>query len=151
MSAYDGRTVDILAMQGVAASGKKEVGLNLGTSGFVCTGIQKVAQEFLTLFLTDRGSVKWDPDYGTSFMYNLRTGQINDETTLQSAFEFAVIDIINYLGDTLATATPDDEVLENAELVEWDLRPGFLSIKVQITTTAGNSREYIVPIRMDVE
>ena len=143
-------TYDILIFQGVTPRGEDQVSLLLGNPGFFTTGIQKVSQSFIKLFLTDIGSVANDPAAGTSFMAALRKNQIRDETTLQSYFQAAVVDVINYMSEEESGAVPDDETLANATLVEWDLRPGFLSIKVEITTEAGESRIYVVPVETRV-
>ena len=65
---------------------------------------------------------------------------------LQAQFQFAVLDIFDYLEGRVYDDTPADEILAAADLIAWDLRPGFLKIQVRLTTAAGDSRDYIVPV-----
>lgn len=139
-------TYDLLIFQGVAARGEQKVELALGSAGMFTTGIQKVSQSFTKLFLTERGSVASAPDVGTDFLTQLRSGVIRDEPTLQAAFQAAVLDILNYMNNNESAGLPDDERMAEANLVSWDLQPGFLSIKVQVVTVAGTFRVYELPV-----
>ena len=137
---------DILIFQGVKPVDEQLVELTLGNPGSFTTGIQKVAQSFVKLFLTELGTMEHDPTLGTNFLGALRQGLIRDEVTLQSAFQAAVLDVFNYVSLNEDPDIPADERLLKADLVEWDLRPGFLSIKVEIVTVAGDTRVYIIPV-----
>jgi hypothetical protein len=139
-------TYDILIFQGVKAIGEQQVDLSLGNPGYFATGIQKAAQSFAKLFLTELGSMPNDPTAGTSFLSDLRSGTIRDELTLQASYQSAVVDVLNYMSENEDLDLPDDEALEEANLLSWDMRPGFLSITVQIVTAAGESRTYVVPV-----
>lgn len=142
---YAGRDLDLLIFQGFNPEGNSQVTMSLD-GGLACAGVQKVAQEFTILFLSDKGSDPWDEDRGTDFMPLLRAGIILDETVLQAQFQFAVLDIFDYLEGRVYDDTPADEILAAADLIAWDLRPGFLKIQVRLTTAAGDSRDYIVPV-----
>lgn len=141
-------TYDILIFQGVEPVGEKQVELKLGNPGSFTTGIQKVAQSFTKMFLTEVGSVTNDPTLGTSFLTLLRSGAIRDEASLESAFQAAVLDVMNYMSVNEDIDIPLDEQLAEANLIAWDLQPGFLSIQVQIVSEAGDSREYVVPVEV---
>ena len=143
-------TYDFYIFYGAGASGDRRISLVLGNPGQQCTGVQKIAQTFTKLFLTDRGSVNGDPAMGTDFMSALRTGTIRDENTLQAAFQSAVIDVLNYVSQYQLDTTPADEQLTQAILVTWDLQPDRLSIKVALTSAAGTTREYVLPISTGV-
>ena len=147
---YAGRSLDLLIFQGFDPRTATQVELAISDDegdGYVCAGIQKVAQEFTILFLTDIGSNPWDIYRGTGFMPNLRQGFIQDETSLQTHYEFAVLDIFDYLEKKVLETTPDDEILASAELVSFDLRPGFISLQVKVTSLAGDSRVFIIPVQ----
>lgn len=139
-------TYDILIFQGVEPSGERQVELKLGNPGSFVTGVQKVSQSFLKMMLTESGSMNNDPNLGTDFLSQLRSGFIQDESALQAAFQAAVMDVKNYISENEGTDIPDDETLDSAELVSWDLRPGFFSITVRIVTAAGDSRVYTMPV-----
>lgn len=137
---------DILIFQGVKPSGEAAVSLKLGNPGAFISGIQKVAQTFIKLFLTDRGTVDGDPAMGTDFLSQMRSGFIRDEVSMQSMFQSSVLDVKNYISEYEKTDAPDDERLDSAELISWDLRPGFFSITVRIVTAAGDSRAFTMPV-----
>lgn len=141
---------DYMIFQGSKQPGDNLQPLQLGLSGSACSGIQKTAQSFLKMFLTDKGTVAGDPDAGTYFMSALRTSQVKDETSLNSIFQIAVTDVLNYQGIYQTRTIDPDEVIEFVELIQWDMRPGFLSIQFKITTQAGTSAEYTVPINTGV-
>ena len=145
MSAYGDRLVDVLTFQGAAQPGERAITLTLGNPGMYCTGIQKVAQSFLGLFLTDVGSMSNDPDYGTQFMPSLKQGYIYDEAGMTAAFYAAVLDVQNYLANNQPDNLPD-ETLQQVDLVSWNMQPGSLSLTVRLTTAAGETRTYFVPV-----
>lgn len=140
---------DLFIFQGAGVGGDKKITMAL-TPEQQCTGVQKVAQTFAKLFLTDKGSVASDTTMGTDFMPTLRSGAIRDEPTLQAAFQSAVIDVLNYISLNTDTIPPSDEQLTDATLVSWDLQPGRLSIKVSLTTAAGTSVVYVLPINTGI-
>lgn len=139
-------TYDILIFQGVESSGEQRVDLALGNPGAFVTGVQKVSQSFLKMLLTESGSMNNDSKLGTDFLSQLRSGFIQDESALQAAFQAAVMDVKNYVSENEPNDIPDDEKLDSATLVAWDLRPGFFSITVRIVTAAGDSRVYTMPV-----
>ena len=146
---YSGRKVDLLIHQGVDAVGETQVQLGLG-DGYVCTGVQAVAQMFAKMLLTDVGSRLRDPYFGTHFMSSLRNNEIADENGLQSSFQAAVADILEYLSNVEAPADPDERLV-NAELIQWDLRPTKLSMHVKLTTEAGTTREVYLPVKVAIQ
>lgn len=143
---YAGRSVDLLIFQGVQPVGEARINLGLGAAGSICTGVQKAVQTFVLLFLTDKGSVAGEEARGTDFLQGLRTGFIHDDASLESAFRFAVMDVLNYDSENRPEETPDDEALEDVELVSYDLQPGYLNLTCRVVTLAGESREVIIPI-----
>lgn len=145
---YAGRDVDLLIFQGLDTQRETRVDMAIGNE--VCAGIQKVAQTFTILFLTDKGSQPWDPTRGTNFMSNLRNNRIRDDNMLQAQFQFALLDIFDYLEGRTNDDTPDDEVLAGAELLSWDLQSASLSMRVRLTTLAGTSRVYVIPTTIAV-
>jgi len=143
-------TYDLFIFYGAGLSGDRRIVTTLGNPGYQCTGIQKIAQTFTKIFMTDKGSVNGDPAMGTDFMRALRTGGIRDEVSLQGSFQSAVIDVLNYVSQFEDNATPDDERLVQATLVNWDLQRDRLSIKVALTSAAGTTRVYAIPINTGI-
>lgn len=147
---YDNRLVDLLIFQNVDPLRKKEVYLGLGDEGYVCTGIQKVAQTFLVNFLTDRGSNPWDLLKGTDFLPNLRAGLIIDDNTLQAEFQIALLESTEYIRRNTPADTPDDEQFRTADLMSWDISNGKLTMYIKVESVAGESRDYIVPVTVAI-
>jgi hypothetical protein len=141
-------TYDLLIFQNVKPVGEQLVQLGLGTSGYYTTGVQKVSQSFAIFFMTELGGVVDDPLFGTEFMRKMKAGMIVDESVLQAEFQIAVLHMLDYLANTQLSTTPEDEQLKAAELTDWTLRPGSISIHVRITTAAGTSRVYVMPLEV---
>lgn len=140
---YANRTIDLLIFQGVNPEKDVQVGLTL--DDYICTGVQKAAQTFAILFLTEKGTVLEDPDKGTEFLSKVRTGYVRDPLSLSSEFKFAVLEILQYESAVDRTA-PDDEKIVNAELLDYDMSFDTLKITVKVTTAAGDSRTIFIPV-----
>lgn len=149
---YTGRTVDLFTLQGAEASGMRLLSPDIDfTSSKITTGIQKLAQTFITLFFTVKSSVKFDAAYGCKFMSSLSGANVND-AYLQLIFREAADDILTQMRAAVTDDTPDDEVLAAIELVSSDVPdPSTITLTVQLTTQAGTSRVYIVPITMVIK
>jgi hypothetical protein len=153
---YTGRTVDLLIFQGVEASGNQPIDLSFGLEegGYVCTGVQKVAQTWLILFMTDRGSVLNKPLRGSSFFPAIRRGRIRVEEDISAEFSLAAEQVRQTMDlDATADGTlPDDERLDEANLLEYSLdrEASVIRLKVRILTIAGDSRDVILPVPVTI-
>jgi len=153
---YTGRTIDLLIFQGVEASGKQPIDLAFGldTGGYICTGVQKVAQTWLTLFMTERGTVLNKPTRGSAFFTSLRRGRIRTEDDVVAEFAIAAEQVRQTMDlDAAEDGTlPDDERLDEAILLDYtiDRTIGSLYLKVRIRTIAGDSRDIILPVPVTI-
>jgi hypothetical protein len=150
---YTGRTVDFLIFQGVKASGVAPITLGLGLAGEVCTGVQKVAQTWLSLFMTDRGTVLNKPTRGSSFIRAVRTGRIRVDDDVRAEFALAASQVRQTMGlDAVGLGLPDDERLDDAVLLDFtlDRANAWLQLKVRIRTAAGDSRNVILPVPVTI-
>jgi len=148
---YSGRTVDLLIFQGVAEAGRQPVELGFGDVGKVCTGVQKVAQTWLMLFMTDRGTILNKPTRGSSFFRAVRQGRIRVDSDVRAQFAIAAdqvrrtmeLDAVN-----ASPALPSDERLDRAVLESFALDKGasHLYLKIRITSIAGSSRTIYLPV-----
>lgn len=148
---YTGRTVDVLIFQGVVASGKQPIETGFGEAGYVCTGIQKVAQTWLALFMTDRGSVLNKPTRGSSFFPAVRRGRIQVENDVPAEFSLAAEHVRQTMeldASQADPALPDDERLDSAVLLEFNLfrELAYLQLKIQIKSLAGDERVVYLPV-----
>lgn len=153
---YTGRTIDLLIFQGVKATGKQPIttGFGLDDGGEVCTGVQKVAQTWLTLFLTDRGSVLNKPLRGSSFLHAIRTGRIRVEEDVNAEFALAAQQVSQTMDlDAARDGTlPDDERLDEAILLDFSLdrAASLIRLKIRIWTIARESRDIILPVPVTI-
>lgn len=153
---YTGRTIDLLIFQGVKASGKQpiETAFGLDDGGYICTGVQKVAQTWLSLFMTDLGTVLNKPTRGSSFFQSMRTGRIRVEDDVSAEFARAAEQVRRTM-DLDAVEAGDleaDERLDEALLLDFNLNreAASLYLKIRIVTAAGDSRDIILPIPVTI-
>jgi hypothetical protein len=150
MSAFDyiGRRFDVLALQDVAAIGEVQLQQRLfdPNSGEVCTGVQKLAQRWVLEFFTVTGSIPFQPRRGVDFLRVARRGGFRSEADVIAEYNFAAVQIKQTLQNEEVAAMQDDERLLTDELLELLLEPGRLSLKVRLTSVAGEGRRIILPI-----
>ena len=148
---YQGRRFDLLALRGARATGDVLLSQTLfasGTSGEVCTGVQKLAQRWVLEFLTIQGSMPFLPTRGCSFLEELYTGQLRTETDVYQAFLSATLTInANLWAEETADMHPEDR-FARAELLSVTLGTGYIKLHISITSQAGDSRGVILPVSL---
>lgn len=148
---YTGRKYDYLSFRGVKPTSATKLDLELFTpenNGQICVGIQKLAQRWLLEFLTALGSMPGRPTRGSTFIAQVKRGQLFNQIDVSAAFASDEIDIRNNLRNEEYAGMPDDEKIDNAQLLSSASLPGYLQLYVKITSRAGTSREIILPISM---
>jgi len=152
---YSGRSVDLFIFQGAIPAGESRISLSFGDNGGeVITGIQKLVQTFTIMFLTERGTVKGHDDVGTEFVTAVRQGRILDEADVKSEFLVASELIQQKLDlEADANALPEDEQLLSTTLLDYTIDRGAskLTMKVRITSVAGESREVFLPVPIAIQ
>lgn len=146
---YLGRRIDVLAFPGAKPAGMVPLGQDLLLEGGrVCAGVQKLAQRWMLEFLTIRGTMRYLPDRGTTFLTELRAGGLRTEADVQTAFLTARLQAAkNLRTEDAGAADPDDEKYADAALLSTAIRPnGTLVLTVAITSLAGTSRKVILPL-----
>lgn len=146
---YAGRLVDLLAFDGAKPRGEAKLQMVLaqpGESGKICAGIQKLSQRYLLEFLTERGSLPYDEERGTDFLYEARAGLFSSSIDVLGAFARAN----SLAGDNLISdetdTDPDDERFASAEAESIAFEPGEVQIRIRLTSLAGDSREILMPV-----
>lgn len=151
---YSGRTVDLLIFQGVKETGKQPVELAWGDVGYLCTGVQKVAQTWLVLFLTERGTVLDDPERGTDFLNAVRSGRIQVEEDVPAEFSIAADRVSRLMDQDAADAgdLPDDERLDFAQLIDYsiDRLASRLYLKILIQAISGAGTTIYLPVSTSI-
>lgn len=146
---YTDRVYDVFAFHGVKDVGEAALTQEMldVEGGLICTGVQKLAQAFLITFLTEQGSIPYDPDEGTTFMIQLRRGELRTETDVQIAFSFAVGQLLRLFSRDPAAAA--DETLTRVDLLRVTVSAGGVSLTVKLTT-ADPQRQAILPIGISI-
>ena len=151
---YTGRTVDLLIFQGVEEFGDQQIETGWGNAGELCTGIQKVAQSWTILFLTDRGTVLNEPLRGSSFVPTVRSGAIQVDEDVPAEFAIAAAQVSRTMtADALDQNLEDDETLARAELLDYsvDSIAARLYLRVRLWSAAGEARTVFLPIPFSVK
>jgi hypothetical protein len=110
------------------------------------TGAVKICQKFSSAFMTELGTVTYDPGYGSSFLIWLRNGAIRTDLDVVSYFNQSVSEVLNYLRSYETESTPDDERINTVVLDHFELNPPVLLLYVVLTTAAGNSVSIQLPV-----
>jgi len=145
-SNYTNKSIDVVAFHGVKPVGYTQLRQNLflNTAGEVCTGIQKLVQRWLCIFLTPTGSQKFSPERGTRFMLDIFTA--GTESDVNTIFQIANSDTIDQLKAEETVGMPADEMIKSASLDSIILYLGNLSLYITIKSKAGESTGIILPI-----
>tara|TARA_Y100001973_G_C5208638_1_gene343601 strand:- start:5082 stop:5561 length:480 start_codon:yes stop_codon:yes gene_type:complete len=149
---YVGRTVDVLAFDGVKGEGQGEALLAQELfddkySGLVCTGIQKLAQRFILELLTDKGSMTGKPDNGTGLMRAYRQGVVRSEIDAAQEWAFAVNEALANMKKEELETDPEDERIESVELQSVAFAAGVkAAYHAKLISVAGTSRQVILPL-----
>jgi hypothetical protein len=152
---YSGRTVDLESLQTADGTvGVRELSLSVRDNNLSrrITGIQKLAQRYATLFLTQKGSVGFSAGQGSDFIEPATTGQIANGANLTHFFNIAnfqttrqmrLDDVDPAFGDT----PPDDERIQTATLIDFEVDKfqGRIYLKVRLTSLAGDDYVYVLP------
>jgi hypothetical protein len=151
---YTGRTVDQLIFQGVEPAGDQLLDLGWGDAGEMCTGVQKVAQTWTILFMTDLGSIPLDLTRGSDFLQAVRSGRIQVDEDVEAEFNLAAARVRRTMDQDAADVDdlPDDERLDEAVLVDVDIDQAMsrLYLRVNIRTIAGDSRTIFLPVPVSI-
>lgn len=139
------KTLDLFAFTGAKKTGQHQLVEALFTNGgSVCTGIQKLIQEWILLMLTPKGSLPFDTERGCDFLeeaFGART-----EEDVRIAFVFANAEVIQQLRNMEDETQHDDERIASVTLDSINITGGNVSISVTLTSLAGDSRTVQLPI-----
>lgn len=152
---YAGRTVDLLLLKTVLAVpvSNKRVGLDVSDDPMIVTGVEKMVQRYAISFINAVGSTMFRQSHGTDIVPAVATGRVYSMPTLETAA--AEANLLAFRSLALADAeedTPDDERLVDSEVIdlEFSRSESKVKISVKLTTAAGNSYVYIIPVGVGV-
>lgn len=157
-SDYSGRTVDLLLLKTileVPAYGQR-MGLdvsNVSGEPMAVTGVEKMVQRYALCFINSIGSTKFMPDHGTEIVDDVKSGRVYSMATLETAAAMANMSALDQVrAADLEEDTPDDERLVDAVVtgLEFSRRSSKVRISVTLTSAAGYSYEYVIPVAVGV-
>jgi hypothetical protein len=147
---YTGRKKDISILQYPDASKPEaqDVSPKFGKTPRFCAGPQKLVQRYTIILLTNLTSQINYPDFGTKFLYTLKAGiSPTDKLMARQIFQLASYSTVNTLkAYQVSTFVPPDESVKSAVLRSISLYGGYVSFDVVITTDAGSSIDFLVPL-----
>lgn len=160
---YAGRTVDLLLLKTIldVPVAMKRMGIdvsNVSGEPMIVSGVEKMVQRFALTFITAMGSVKFRPDHGTRITPDVAQGRIYNMSSLRaSAAEANMLARVQIRTDDEAMAeagedTPDDERLVDSEVVdlEFSREKAKAMVSIRLTSAAGSSYTYIIPVAIGV-
>lgn len=153
-TSYAGRQVDLELLQSVTTpKGEQRVYLtSVGDKPKIVSGVQKLIQRYAVLLLTTLNDIRFDPKQGGILVSSLAAGRIQNTGYLYHIFGMANMNTLRILSDddsdTRFGVPPADERLTDAELIDTalDYTTGTISMTVALTTAAGTSFTFVVPV-----
>jgi len=141
---YGGRKIDLLAMDVDAGATERtqRVPLSFGSQQRSIAGVQQAAQAFLSLLLTRRGSVR-GIDLGTDFLIYLTTRNPRTEAEVRNYFPLTAPVASQQVNQT---AEYSDERIRVVTLISADVALDRISMRIQVTTEAGETAVVLAPI-----
>lgn len=152
---YSGRTVDLLLLKTVLDVPVAGERVDLDASGvpMIVAGVEKMVQRYAVAFINSLGSTKFRPRHGTGIVDKVGKGLVYDMSTLEAAAAEANLNAMKQIkaADALE-GTPDDERLEKSEVynLKFSRPKSSVGISVRLTTAAGKSFVYIIPVPVGV-
>lgn len=143
------RTYDLAAFVLPARSGDvAEQLLAGGDGGALVTGVLKLAQRFVVVLLTRRGSLPLLPERGTTLLDELASGRATTTQDVHAAFASAVGEAARQLRALERADDPDDERFADATLdrVGWD--GAGPQLWVTLRSLAGAARQLVLPVSL---
>lgn len=152
---YAGRTVDLLMLKTVLAVPvtNKRVGIDVAGEPMIVTGVEKMVQRYAVLFINAVGSTKFRPDHGSEIVPDVSAGLVYNMATLETAAAGAnLVAFRNMAIADVAEDTPDDERLVESDIIdlEYSRESQKVMVSVKLTTAAGQSYVYIIPVGVGV-
>lgn len=153
---YSGRTVDLLLLKTVMAipAVNRRVDLDVAGDPMIVAGVEKMVQRYVVLFVNALGSTKFRDGHGTDIVPDVSSGKVYDMATLETSAAEANMAALEQMtaADDGEEDTPDDERIVDSEVVdlEFSREKAKIKISVRLTTAAGNSYVYIIPVGVGV-
>jgi phage baseplate assembly protein W len=117
-------------------------------SGMYITGIQKLAQRFITELFTDAGSVRIDPSYGSNLMRGLRGTNVHAVMDVQGVLVSAIQQVKQRMIRRAVGNEPRDEILSDVTIVKLEAQLDRVIVALRIVSASGNARVTSFPLEL---
>jgi hypothetical protein len=148
---YSGRKKDVSIIRNINPTNPatQKVTLEFGKVSAYCAGVQKLVQRYMIIFMTEVGTQKSYPEFGTPFYGNIRRGNVVNKTDLVHKFNFANLKTV----ETIRTHQqkfndiPLDEQINTALLGDIIfVARDQINIRILIKTNAGDNVDFLMPL-----
>jgi len=142
-----GGTYDLLMIQYEGAYPEGKISFGVGNTPMKITGVQKVAQTFMKILLTSKGSDVIYPLRGTSLPYLILSANITyEDSVVHSEILSAVKDAESQTIFSMNSAETDtSSMLRQTQVLGLDIGEDSITMYVQIETMDGMKASVAVP------
>lgn len=148
---YSGRKKDVSIIRNIDPTNPttQKVTLEFGKVSAYCAGVQKLVQRYMIIFMTQVGTQKMYPNFGTPFYGQITQGNVTNKTDLVHKFNFANLKTV----ETIRTYQqqfndiPLDEQINTAVLGDIIfVAKDSINIRILIKTNAGENVDFLMPL-----
>lgn len=122
-----------------------------GSGGYLCTGIQKLAQRLLFILLTKKGTVLHRPNDGVTFMIDAERGGWRTPADVRQSFVSSRLDLIRQMRLVEEETDPLDEQVNDVQLITLSILPDRVGIKIKLISEAGTDYTFLTPIVVPIK
>ena len=155
---YAGRTVDLLLLKTILDIPvvNRRVGIdvsNVSGEPMIVSGVEKLAQRYAICFINAMGSTKFVQYHGTNIVPQVANGHVYNMSTLEAESALANLHARSQIiAADEGEDTPDDEKLVASDVIDlvFSRERAMVRISVRLTTAAGKSYVYVIPVAVGV-
>lgn len=117
-------------------------------SGAYVTGAQKLAQHFIAELMTQRGSVRFDPDFGCRLPGELRGYNVLSLSDIHGVLARGINDVVTNIRGRERVTDKADEMLADATIADLKQRLDCVVVSLRIHTEAGEQVVVQLPLEL---
>lgn len=146
---YTNRSVD-LALFGLSENGAA-IDMGVRPMALAITGKLKASQNYIRALLSSVGERKEDPTFGSGLISDMKSSNISFPIQIDQAFAIQNASVLKWMKDLYDSSIPDDEQVKSTKLLSYSIEPGGkISLYIQLTTQAGESVAFHLPVAWSV-
>jgi len=145
---YADRKYDLCILQPSQPTGGLSVQTIINTpGGTICSGLHALIQRFVIELFTEKGSFRFAPQRGCSFLSALRSGVLRTEANVLLHFNLAAVNIYTNLKQQEARqAVLPDEAYAGVALDGIVIEDTTLRLTLTVFSEAGTTATVILPL-----